>query len=68
MNAVDIKRSAEEKSTYHPTPLTKEELNITQGTKITLRNIKRQRLDISINALRKRLGSVYNSLKVATRP
>ena len=65
MNAVDIKRSAEEKTTYHPTPLTKEELNITQGTKITLRNIKRQRLDISINALRKRLARRFSIINAS---
>lgn len=52
---------------YHPAPLPSDDVTISRGTKIVLREIKRQRLRRGVNALRRRLarrfsviGEMYN--------
>src|SRR5690606_38326536 len=44
MTVPDIKKAVQEKQKYHPEPLADDVLTVTQGTKLVLREIKRQRL------------------------
>lgn len=60
MRVDDIKKAVAEKSTYNPTPLTAEKLTVMRGTRIVLRDIKRQRLTAGINALRTRLARRFS--------
>ena len=45
---------------YHPDPLPRKDVTIPKGTKITLREIKRQRLGRGVNALRRRLARRFS--------
>ena len=61
MSLKGIKKSAEEKKQYYqPEPLPSEEITVTKGTKIVLQDTKRQRLDLSEAALRKRLARRFS--------
>jgi hypothetical protein len=60
MTVQGIKKAAQEKQKYHPEPLANEALTITKGTKLVLRQIKRQRLGKGITALRKRLARRFS--------
>lgn len=60
MSVPGIQQAVQEKQSYHPEPLASDALTVTQGTKIVLREIKRQRLGKSIAALRKRLARRFS--------
>ena len=60
MSVPGIHQAVQEKRPYHPEPLTGDALTVTQGTKIVLREIKRQRLGRGVNALRKRLARRFS--------
>lgn len=60
MSADGIKKAVEAKTTYNPTPLAAKDLTVTRGTRIVLRDIKRQRLTTGINALRTRLARRFS--------
>ena len=47
-------------SIYHPEPLPGDAVALSKGTKIVLREVKRQRLGRSVNALRKRLARRFS--------
>ena len=56
-----IHESVEKKEPYYrPDPLAAEEVSVTKGTKIVLRDIKRQRLGRGVTALRKRLARRFS--------
>ena len=60
MSVPGIHEAVQEKRPYHPEPLTSDALTVTQGTKIMLREIKRQRLGKGVSALRKRLARRFS--------
>jgi len=60
MSVPGIHEAVQEKRPYHPEPLTSDALTVTQGTKIVLSEIKRQRLGKGVNALRKRLARRFS--------
>ena len=61
MSADGIHESVEQKEPhYRPDPLPTEEVTVTKGTKIVLRDIKRQRLGRGAAALRKRLARRFS--------
>ena len=61
MSTDGIRESAKKtNATYHPDPLPSDGLCIQIGTRITLHEIKRQRLGPGINALRKRLARRFS--------
>ncbi len=60
MSVPSIHEAVQEKRPYHPEPLTSDVLSVTQGTKIVLREIKRQRLGKGVSALRKRLARRFS--------
>lgn len=61
MTIEGIKKSVQAKEAhYSPEPLPAEELTVCQGTKITLKNVKRQRLGPGSLALRKRLARRFS--------
>lgn len=60
MTVQDIKRAVQDKQKYHPEPLANDTLTVTQGTKLVLREIKRQRLGKGVTALRKRLARRFS--------
>lgn len=60
MSVPDIKKAVQEKQKYHPQPLENDALTVKQGTKLVLREIKRQRLGKGIVALRKRLARRFS--------
>ena len=60
MSVPGIHEAVQEKRPYHPEPLTSDVLAVTQGTKIVLREIKRQRLGKGVSALRKRLARRFS--------
>lgn len=60
MSVPGIHEAVQEKRPYHPEPLTSDVLTVTQGTKIVLREIKRQRLGKGVSALRKRLARRFS--------
>lgn len=60
MSVPGIHEAVQEKRPYHPEPLASDELAVTQGSKIVLREIKRQRLGKGVSALRKRLARRFS--------
>ncbi|WP_420030646.1 ATP-binding protein [Pseudomonas oryzihabitans] len=56
MSVPGIQQAVQEKRAYHPERLERGTLTVTRGTKIVLRDIKRQRLGKGVTALRKRLA------------
>lgn len=60
MTVSGIRTAVEQGQSYHPTPLETVNLEVTGGTKIVLREIKRQRLGVGIAALRKRLARRFS--------
>lgn len=60
MRVDGIKQAVAEKKPYHPIPLPDAELKVTKGTRIVLRDIKRQRLGTGVEALRKRLARRFS--------
>ena len=57
----EIHESVEKNEPYYrPSPLPAEEVSVTKGTKIVLRDIKRQRLGRGVTALRKRLARRFS--------
>lgn len=60
MSVPGIHQAVQDKQPYHPEPLANDELTVTQGTKIVLREIKRQRLGKGVAALRKRLARRFS--------
>ena len=60
MSVPGIHQAVQDKQPYHPEPLTSDVLTVTQGTKIVLREIKRQRLGKGVTALRKRLARRFS--------
>lgn len=58
--SVDGIRNSVGKQFYQPDPLSSEKITVTKGTKITLRKIKRQRLDRGAAAIRKRLARRFS--------
>lgn len=60
MSVPGIHQAVQEKRAYHPEPLATDALTVVQGTKIVLREIKRQRLGKGVAALRKRLARRFS--------
>lgn len=60
MSVPGIQQAVQEKRAYHPEPLVTDALTVTQGTKLVLRDIKRQRLGKGVAALRKRLARRFS--------
>lgn len=60
MRVDGIKHAATENKRYHPVPLPDAKLTVTKGTRIVLREIKRQRLTSGVDALRKRLSRRFS--------
>ena len=60
MSVPGIHQAVQDKQPYHPEPLASDALTVTQGTKIVLREIKRQRLGKGVAALRKRLARRFS--------
>jgi hypothetical protein len=60
MRVDGIRQANTEKKPYHPAPLADAELKVTKGTRIVLREIKRQRLTSGVDALRKRLSRRFS--------
>ncbi|MCW5262142.1 ATP-binding protein [Verminephrobacter eiseniae] len=60
MSVPGIQQAVQEKRAYHPEPLATDAFTVTQGTKIVLREIKRQRLGKGVTALRKRLARRFS--------
>ena len=60
MSVPGIHEAVQEKRPYHPEPLASDVLAVTRGTKIVLREIKRQRLGKGVSALRKRLARRFS--------
>lgn len=60
MRVDGIKKAVEERTTYNPVPIAAEDVSVTRGTRIVLRDIKRQRLGIGVEALRKRLARRFS--------
>ncbi len=67
MSVEGIKQAVSEKQPYHPKPLAANETAVTSGTRIVLRDIKRQRLTAGVNALRKRLARRFSVIGKAHR-
>lgn len=67
MSVPGIHEAVQEKRPYHPERLTSDVLTVTQGTKIVLREIKRQRLGKGVSALRKRLARRFSIIGQANR-
>lgn len=62
MSVDGIKQAVTDKTTYHPEPLPSGSLTVQRGTRIVLRDIKRQRLGKGVVALRKRLARRFSIL------
>jgi len=60
MSVPGIQQAVREKRAYYPEPLESAALTVTQGTKLVLREIKRQRLGKGVAALRKRLARRFS--------
>lgn len=60
MRVDGIKKAVEAKTTYNPVPLAAQDVTVTHGTRIVLRDIKRQRLGTGVDALRKRLARRFS--------
>lgn len=63
MKTKDITKAFEAGSNeYNPEPIASANLSVTQGTKIILRQLKRERLGVGIQALQKRLSRRFSIL------
>lgn len=61
MIAGGIRKAAHERAPHYcPEPLDEEDISISSGTQIYLREVNRQRLDIGMKALRKRLARRFS--------
>lgn len=60
MSVAGIQKAVQDKRSYHPEHLPSETITTTRGTKIVLRDIKRQRLGKGVTALRKRLARRFS--------
>lgn len=60
MTVQGIQQAVQDKRPYNPDPLPADKLTVTKGTKIILREIKRQRLGVGVVALRKRLSRRFS--------
>ncbi len=60
MRVDGIKKAVEAKTTYNPVPLPGNDVIVKRGTRIVLRDIKRQRLESGVDALRKRLARRFS--------
>lgn len=60
MTVEGIQKAAADRTPYHPEPLAPADLTIERGTRIVLREIKRQRLGKGVTALRKRLARRFS--------
>jgi len=60
MSVAGIHSAVAANAPYHPHPLEAHEVTVTSGTKIVLRDIKRQRLGRGVLALRKRLARRFS--------
>lgn len=60
MSVPGIQQAVQEKRAYHPERLERGTLTATRGTRIVLRDIKRQRLGKGVTALRKRLARRFS--------
>lgn len=67
MRVDGIKRAIEAKTTYSPEPLPPTAVTVERGTRIVLRDIKRQRLTTGVEALRKRLARRFSVIGEAHR-
>jgi hypothetical protein len=67
MSVDSIKQAVAAKASYHPTPLDVGALTLTRGTRIVLREIKRQRLTTGITALRTRLARRFSVIGEANK-
>lgn len=65
MSVPDIKEAVRGNQKYHPESLSDNAITVTQGTKLVLRKIKRQRLGKGISALRKRLARRFSIIGLA---
>lgn len=66
MSVPGIHQAVHEKQPYHPEPLPHYTLNASHGTKIVLREVKRQRLGKGVTALRKRLARRFSIIGQAS--
>lgn len=66
MTVPGIHQAVKEKQPYHPAELPASVLAIERGTKIVLRDIKRQRLGKGVTALRKRLARRFSIIGQAS--
>lgn len=61
MLADDIQKEIDSGGTnYHPTPLESSEITIKSGTQIILRDLKKKRLSLTANALRKKIARRFS--------
>lgn len=60
MSVEGIHDAVRAKQPYHPRPVAPDRIDVTIGTKIVLREIKRQRLGKGVTALRKRLARRFS--------
>lgn len=65
MSVEKIHKAVKSTKSYFPEPLTENELSVESGTKIILRDIKKQRLGKSVLALRKRLARRFSIIGVS---
>lgn len=56
----DIHRAVEDNSQYNPIPIPENEIDLESGTKIVLKDLKRQRLGVGMTALKKRLARRFS--------
>lgn len=67
MSVSGIKKAVDAKTNYYPTALDAAALTLTQGTRIVLRDIKRQRLTTGISALKTRLARRFSVIGEANK-
>jgi len=60
MTVAGIQQAVQEKRAYHPKSLSSDSITVIRGTKLVLREIKRQRLGRGVTALRKRLSRRFS--------
>lgn len=61
MQAAEIQKEIDQGgSNYHPTPMSAESLTIDCGTQIVLRELKKKRLSLTANALRKKISRRFS--------
>ena len=56
----DIHRAVEDNIEYNPIPIPEKEIDLERGTKIVLKDLKRQRLGVGMTALKKRLARRFS--------